>query len=90
MNTLSFGGYKYALCKYDEVLENFSIYSGTVGRDGSVAIYRPSEKDATVELGFFDQNGNKRWYADGGTNPADGFSPGNYRLPATILYRLPL
>jgi len=89
LNTLSFGGYKFALCTYNEINENFSIYSGTVGQNGSVAIYRPTEKDATIELGFFDENGNKRWYTEQGINPVDGFLPAYYRLPATILYRLP-
>lgn len=89
LNTLSYGGYKFAECYYSEVDENFTIYTGTRGRTGGVTIYHGGEKDATVRLGFFSSETQATYRTEGGSNPADGFSEGYQKQPATVLYRLP-
>jgi hypothetical protein len=89
LNTLSYGGYKFAECYYNDVDENFTIYTGTRGRSGSVTIYHGGEKDATVQLGFFSSDTIPTYRTEGGKNPADGFSEGYQKQPATVLYRLP-
>ena len=89
LNAIGIGGYKYAECIYDPIEQVFSIYSGTKGKDGSVAIYHGGEKDAAEELGFFHATGQAAWRAQPGTDPVDGYLPNYYKLPATLLYRLP-
>jgi hypothetical protein len=89
LNTLSFGGYKFAECYYNEVDENFTIYTGTRGRLGGVQIYHGGTKDATERLGFFSSSSQATYRTEGGKNPADGFVEGYQKQPATLLYRLP-
>jgi len=90
LNTLSFGGYKFAECIYDDIEENFSIYTGTRGSSGSVEIYHGGEKDATEELGFsVSGTGVRAWRTEVGLDPVDGFQEAYQKLPASILYRLP-
>ena len=89
LNLIGIGGYKFAQCTYDEINEVFTIFSGTRGRGGSVAIYQDPIKDMAAELGFFDSEGNQQWTFIPGTDAADGFIPRFYFLPATLLYRLP-
>lgn len=89
LNSIGVGGYKFAECKYDPIEQNFSIYSGTKGKSGSVAIYHGGEKDVGEELGFLYSSGLANWRAEPGQDPADGYSPNYYKLPATLLYRLP-
>jgi hypothetical protein len=89
LNNLSFGGYKFAECRYDNIDEAFSVYTGTKGRGGSISIHPGNIKDVTQELGFFDGLGRVMWKFESGTDPADGYITAYQRLPATILYRLP-
>ncbi len=89
LNTLSFGGYKFAQCYYSEVDDNFTIYTGTRGRDGGVIIYHGGEKDATENLGFFSSSSVSTYRTDSGQNPADGFAEAYQKQPSTLLYRLP-
>ena len=89
LNAIGVGGYKFAECKYDPIEQNFSIYSGTKGKSGSVAIYHGGDKDAGEELGFFHSTGQANWRTEAGRDPADGYLPNYYKLPATLLYRLP-
>jgi hypothetical protein len=90
LNTLSFGGYKYAECVYDPIDQNFSIHTGTRGSGGSVTIYHGGDKDATAELGFtVSGTGARSWRYEAGLDAADGFESAYQKLPSTILYRLP-
>jgi len=89
MNTLSFGGYKFAECYYDDVAENFSIYTGTKGKNGSVNIYHGGDKDVSVSLGFFSDTDTPTWRSESGIDPVDGFISAYQKIPATVLYRLP-
>lgn len=89
LNVLGIGGYKFAECRYDPIAQSFSIYSGTRGKNGSVVIYPGPTKDVTQELGFYDDYGNRAWRQEKGVDPVDGFVEKFYRLPATLLYRLP-
>jgi hypothetical protein len=89
LNTLSFGGYKFAECAYNSVDENFTIYTGTKGTSGSVQIYHGGDKDVTEQLGFFRSSAVSAYKTENGTEPADGYSPAYQRLSATMLYRLP-
>lgn len=89
LNTIGVGGYRFAECHYNEVEDNFRIYSGTRGPSGSVAVYHGGAKDATVSLGFYTDSDTPTYRTTTGEAPADGFSPAYYKLPATLLYRLP-
>jgi hypothetical protein len=89
LNTLSYGGYKFAECYYSDVDENFTIYTGTRGRAGSVTIYHGGAKDATENLGFFSSPSQVTYRTEGGKNPADGFIEAYQKQPSTLLYRLP-
>lgn len=89
LNSIGVGGYKFAECQYDPIRQVFSIYSGTKGSGGSVAIYHGGDKDATEELGFYYNSDLPAWRAEPGTDSVDGYSPNYYKIPATLLYRLP-
>jgi hypothetical protein len=89
LNTLSYGGYKFAECYYNEVDENFTIYTGTRGRSGGVLIYHGGEKDVTERLGFFSSPTTPTYRTEGGINAADGFVEAYQKQPSTVLYRLP-
>ena len=89
MNTFPIGGYKYATCVYDDINQNFTIYTGTRGIGGSVKIYHGGVKDVTERLGFYRSTTTPTYRTSGGLAPADGFIEAYQKQPATILYRLP-
>jgi hypothetical protein len=89
MNTLSFGGYKFAECYYDDVEESFSIYTGTKGTSGTVEVFHGGDVDATIALGFFRDVDHPTWKTEQGVNAADGYSPAYQKISANLLYRLP-
>jgi hypothetical protein len=89
MNTYPIGGYNFAKCEYDDVNQNFTIYTGTRGTTGGVNIYHGGYKDVTERLGFYSSSDTPTYRTKGGTNAADGFVEAYKKQPATILYRLP-
>jgi hypothetical protein len=89
LNVIGIGGYKYAECRYDPIEESFSIYTGTKGIYGAVEIYHGGAKDLTEEMGFFTSPTSRTWRFERGADPADGYLPNYYRIPANLLYRLP-
>ena len=82
------GGYAFAVCEYDESTQLFKIKSGSRGVNSSVEVVPGKVNDVSVELGFYDEYGNKTYVSIPGTQSADLFTEKYRRLPASSLYQL--